>query len=605
MQTENRLLRSEQEFRAIAENVPGLFSYIDRNSRYRFVNKRYKEWFGLLRSEIIGRHYRSIVGEAAYELVKHYVEKVLSGHRVHYEERLPYAKGGTRWVSAEYIPDADERGKVKGFFAFVTDITERKTAEEILRESEARYRAVVEQSADGIFLDDVSTRTLIEANPAFQQLLGYSQEEIGHLSIYDIVAAEPMDVDRRFHDILQLEKGPPFTHERRYRRKDGSLLDVWLSSQVISYGGKQVVCTLVRDLTDRKRAEEALRASEEKFRTLFESSRDAIYINTPENRFLDINQAGLELFGYSKEEILRLNVREVYANPDDRAQFQGEMDKEGFVKDREIKLRDKNGKAMHCMVTAILRRTADGRPLEYQGIIRDVGDFKRTEDQLRRSREQLRALSSRMERIREEERTRISREIHDELGQQLTGLRMDLSWLTRRLGTHEGPLIERSKAMLGLIDAIIQTVRKISTELRPGILDDLGLAAAAEWQALDFEKRTGISCEFRSTLGESDLDPGLCTAAFRILQEALTNVARHADAPKVRVGLRKKGDNLIVEVTDNGRGITEEEITHARSLGLLGMRERALAFGGNLKITSAPNKGTRLILSLPLVKEES
>jgi len=227
---------------------------------------------------------------------------------------------------------------------------------------------------------------------------------------------------------------------------------------------------------------------------------------------------------------------------------------------------------------------------------------QRTEEQLRASRGQLRALSTHLQSIREEERTLIAREIHDELGQDLTGLKMDLSWLTKRLPGVQEELVKKAESMSELIDTTIQSVRRISTELRPGVLDDLGLTAAIEWQSQDFQGRTGVQCEFKSTLPEVDLDRDRSTAVFRILQETLTNVARHANATKVSIYLGKKDGSLVLIVEDNGKGALESEIYNPKSLGFLGMRERALVFGGKIEIRGVPEKGTTVVLSIPWQK---
>ena len=224
---------------------------------------------------------------------------------------------------------------------------------------------------------------------------------------------------------------------------------------------------------------------------------------------------------------------------------------------------------------------------------------KKAEDQLRQSHEQLRALSMYLQHIREEERTRIAREIHDQLGQSLTGLKIDLAWLVSRFPRELKPLLEKAKSMVSHIDETIQTVRRISTELRPGILDDIGLAAAIEWQANEFQNRTEIHCEVQNELGDIVLDQDLNTAFFRIFQETLTNIMRHAKATRVKVQLAKERENIVLRVQDNGVGITEDKINKTRSIGLLGMKERAALLGGEFKITGKPGQGTPIIVSIP------
>ncbi len=221
-------------------------------------------------------------------------------------------------------------------------------------------------------------------------------------------------------------------------------------------------------------------------------------------------------------------------------------------------------------------------------------------ENLRSSRERLRALAAYLLSARENERSLIAREIHDELGSMLTGLKIDLSWLAGRLPADQMPMLKKTRAMLKLVGSIIQSVRRISTELRPGMLDDLGLVAAIEWQTQEFQARTGISCQFTSNLGDRKLDRELATAVFRIFQETLTNVARHAKATRVNIILRPKAHSLILTVRDNGKGITEREIADRKSLGILGMGERALLLGGEVAIMGLPGKGTTVTVEVPL-----
>lgn len=248
--------------------------------------------------------------------------------------------------------------------------------------------------------------------------------------------------------------------------------------------------------------------------------------------------------------------------------------------------------------------TADGRRI-FLHMIADITDRKQAEEQLRTSREQLRELSLHLESTREEERTNVAREIHDELGQTLTGLKIDLSWLTKRLAGEQGLLPEKMKTMNELVDRAIQRVKKISGELRPGALDDLGIAAALEWQASEFEKIAEIKCEFSSDPEDIVLDSARSTAIFRIFQEALTNVARHAKATKVKATLREKTSKIVLRIRDNGKGIEKNQIDSPKAFGIMGMRERARALGGKVEITGSPGRGTTVAVSIPLTNQEN
>jgi len=226
-------------------------------------------------------------------------------------------------------------------------------------------------------------------------------------------------------------------------------------------------------------------------------------------------------------------------------------------------------------------------------IIRDITERKQAEEAIRTSKEHLRNLTAYIQKVSEIERTNIAREIHDELGQALTVLKIDLSWIRKRLPYDQIPMIEKIDAMVKIIDRTIMTVKKISTDLRPGLLDDLGLSAAIEWQAEEFEKRTGIPCRLIIDPKDITFDKDRNTALFRILQETLTNIARHAEATEVDISLQKKDGQIELNVQDNGRGISEAELTSPQSFGLMGLRERAIMFGGSTVIHGVPGRGLR------------
>lgn len=261
----------------------------------------------------------------------------------------------------------------------------------------------------------------------------------------------------------------------------------------------------------------------------------------------------------------------------------------------EIRLRSRKGAPLSVHLS--LNPLRLGRTRAVCLIASDLSEMKRAEQELRTSSEQLRHLAAHLLSVREEERSRISREVHDELGQSLTAVKMDLAWLEARLPKH-GEMLDRIRSTRQLADSIIQSIRRISTELRPAVLD-LGLAAAVEWQVQDFQARSGIQCKVR-LLTREVVASNASTAMFRILQETLTNVARHAQATRAEVVLQRQRDRLVLLIRDNGHGFDQSRASHATSLGLIGMRERAAILGGRVSISSAPGKGTTVTAWVPL-----
>ncbi|RII27972.1 MAG: histidine kinase [Geobacter sp.] len=233
----------------------------------------------------------------------------------------------------------------------------------------------------------------------------------------------------------------------------------------------------------------------------------------------------------------------------------------------------------------------------------EIFRHKKWEEALNVSLSQQRKLASRIMSVREEERTAVAREIHDELGQMLAALQLNVSLMAQEYSDH-AQLVARTKAMENLITSSIMTVQRISSELRPVMLDILGLADAIEWQAKEFQKRSGISCKTIILLTEKKQDRDLSTAVYRIFQEALSNVIRHSGATTVQVDLVERKGWLVLTVRDNGRGIAEQEKRDVQSLGIAGMRERAETFGGKLRICGAPQQGTALFVRIPLTGKE-
>lgn len=353
--------------------------------------------------------------------------------------------------------------------------------------------------------------------------------------------------------------------------------------------------------------------AEAKYRTLVEQIPMVTY-TAPLDKALGtlyISPQIESILGYSPKEWLAdpgLWVKLLHPEDRDRVLSESQRDllgSNGGVFRSEYRILTRKNDVLWLRDEATAVRNGLDEPEFLQGIMVDVTDQKRFEEQLKSSHERMRELAAHIEGVREEERTRIAREIHDELGQALTGIKIDLAWMNKKLQIHDRAtqtdlLLKRITAMKDTIDTTVQVVRKISAELRPGILDGFGLPAAIEWQASEFQDRTGIQCQLSAIPEDLDLEERPSSAIFRIFQELLTNIVRHANASRVSISLGKRRGMLILEVQDNGRGISENEKFKANSFGLLGVRERVVLLGGKFSIKGVQGQGTTVTIRIPL-----
>jgi two-component system sensor histidine kinase UhpB len=362
------------------------------------------------------------------------------------------------------------------------------------------------------------------------------------------------------------------------------------------------VGTVIQTLIETMRVREELKESKERFNTLAKVSTVGIFLASEEGFFLYVNERWSAITGLQPEQSLGDGFLEA-VHSHDRKRVKTEWhrsvrERKPFHSEYRI-TRQSDNSELWVLGQAFPEIMPDGSVAGFVGTITDITYRMQAEVEIDASRKQLRTLTARLQSVREEERTYISREIHDDLGQSLTGLRMDIVWLTSKLENAEERIRQRLKSMLELTDATIHKVRKIATELRPGILDDIGLAAAIEWHAKDVGSRTGIHCSFDLD-DEIQLDEQRSTAFFRIFQESLTNVLRHAQAEHVHTQLKVEGNCIVLLVEDDGKGIAPNELSHPHSVGILGMKERAASFGGEVNVVGIPNKGTSVRVSIPI-----
>jgi PAS domain S-box-containing protein len=353
--------------------------------------------------------------------------------------------------------------------------------------------------------------------------------------------------------------------------------------------------------SSRKLSEKKLRESEDKFRTVFMDSPYGLTLSTlSEGRLLDVNPSFANLSGYSIDELTGKTTKEVglWTDKADRAKLLSMFKKSGQAS-MEVILRRKSGEQISCIISARTTLLLDNTECLIC-VVQDITERKQIEMDLIKSQLDLRNLAMSLEMARENEKKIISREIHDELGQLMTGLKMDIAWVSGRLGTEQKMLKNKTQSMLEMVDEAIRSVKRITTQLRPRILDEMGLAAAVEWQAERFEKQSGIKCKTSFWPADIDVAMEISIVMFRVLQEALTNVARHSHATAAAINLKAVDRRLVLQVKDNGVGITPARLNNQHSNGLMGIRERLLAIGGDLQVKGLKGRGTALTASVTL-----
>ncbi len=613
-QAENTLKESEEFSSSLLNNSPYPILTLNLDTSVSYVNPAFEKLTGFSYAEIAGvkspdypwwmketAEHMSIIKEMSLMLS----EALING--VKGRERCFQKKNGERfWVEITGIP-VREGDKFKYFLSNWVDITERKQAEEELRIAEGNFRNSIENSPLGIRIGTAEGE-LLYANKVQLEILGYSSfEELKAIPISKLHTPESYAQHLERVEGRKLGKAVPSSYELSIVRKNGQIRHLIASRKPVVWNGEiqfQVIC---QDITERKKMEEALRESEEKLRAIFDSLALGVIVSDLDGKILAVNEAKVRMHGYdSKEDLIGQSLFELIAEKDHARVMENRKRRieQGYTGHAEYTYLRRDGSEFPGEVSNIVFRDASGKPLGIVSITEDITERRQAGEELEKSRQQLRNLSTHIELTREKERTNIAREIHDELGQTLTALKIDLSWLNKRLPKEQEAQIKKTVEMSNLIDTTIQMVKRISTELRPGVLDDLGLTAAIEWQAQEFQERTGINCEAIIKAGDIDIDREMATVVFRIFQEALTNVARHANATRVRVSLKESARQLVLQVRDNGKGITEQQIVHPTSLGLMGIRERVRSWNGSVKINGIPGRGTTIKISIPLGSKE-
>jgi PAS domain S-box-containing protein len=728
-QAEQQVRLQRDYFMSLFSNSPEAIALLDEDYRVADVNAAFSELFGYDRDAALGKPIDAlIVPEGREHEATELTRLVRSGQSGTLADTVRRKRDGA--LVAVSIADAPimSGGRTVGVFAMYRDITERKRAEDVIRASEEKFRALFEQSIDAIYVHAYDGSNL-EANQAWLDLFGWTKEELPSINSARDVYADPRDRD----DFLRrIGATGVVADEVRFKKKDGTVMHCQRtvvarrdeSGAIVAFQG------IIRDITERERSAEAVRRSEEQFRSLFEQSRDAVYLIAPDGALRNANEASVNLMGYSKDELLRMNVATLYANPNSRPEVIAKTHDEGGLQDFAMQFRRKDGAVRDCEVTTTILKDRDGVLLGYQTLIRDVTERKHAGEQVRQfaerlthamsagnlawwqmalpsgkvvfderkatmlgyspsdfsqytdftallhpddlekamqamrdhlegsaeryeveyrirtssgeyrwfrdvggiterdsegkpslitgivvditglkdaeerlvtSNRSLRDLAARLDVAREEERAAVAWELHDEVSQALSVIRLDITSCSGQLPAgvqiHVKPTMDR---MVEMLDSTIARLRRLYTNLVPVMLEDLGLAAAIEWQTEQSSGGGTVAVRVGRVEDLTLRDERTTLGLFRILQELLEHVSTHPGTTKVMVDLERKDSHAVLRVSDDGDGFASAEYEESCAVVLAGVRERARFWGGEISVDTAPSRGTVVKVTAPL-----
>jgi PAS domain S-box-containing protein len=510
---EEKIRASEEQLRLVADSLPALVSYIDRDLTYQFVNDRYTQWFGRPAEEIVGRTMTEILGETAVTSLRPHIDKVLDGEGVDFEAWLDYRGAGRRFVHVSYVPDLDLSGSVKGYYALVSDFTEQQRSEELLRSSEERMKVLTDSFSDYAILSTDQEGVVTSWNPGAKNIFGYTEDEIVGTSADRLFTPEDRAAGVPEEEMTKARKLGRASDERWHLRKDGSR---FFANGVMAplYSGETLMgyAKIATDLTEKRKQAELLQRAYEEM----------------ENRVLDRTQ---ELAAANDSLVEQINERRSYER-------------------HRIEL-------LQRIVTT-----------------------------------------------QEAERKRIALDIHDHLGQRLTALRLKLASLGEVCGQNDA-LKDRVVRLQQIAELLDSEVSFLSWQLRPAALDELGLSHALETLVREWSRHYNKLADFHfEEIPDLRISPEVETQLYRITQEALNNVIKHAGASRVSVLLERIGNLLVLIVEDDGTGFDLDSLARAHEdkhgMGLPGMRERAELIGGELEVESILDSGTTIYLRVPL-----
>ena len=600
--TEEALQESNEKLRNIVENSTNLFYSRNTDQVFTYLSPQARDIFDCEPDEAIVPFTDfmtdNVINKLGCELAK---KAIQTGARQEtYELELISRKGRRVWVEIQEAPVVKE-GKTISIVGAATDITERRWAEMALQVSEKKYRDMVEWAPVGIYQSTFAGK-LLSANGSIAEMLGYENvNELVGCNMGQDIYYDEKDREYFIAENDSSEKKATLSHETRWKTKNGSIIWVLITvhdvrdklSEILYYEG------FVFDITERKHAEEALRESEERYRLLVENSTDIVTEISAEDKYLYVSPNVKSILDFEPMDLVGTDVlSRVYGK--DKAIIGEILSKLGGS--AMYRYRDRIGSWHWFESSGRVYYTSSGEQRMVM-VSRDITQRRNAEQELELSRKQLQHFTEHLEHVLEEERKRISRELHDELGQLLTILKFDISWLRLEGVKSDSEAIAKIDAMMESVNEALASVKRIAKEIRPPQLDALGLVGAIQWDIDQAEKKTGLKGVVNVEPAEFEIKGQISTVLYRVFREALTNILRHSQAKQIFVRLMQRSDSVSVTIRDDGRGITKKELKGTTSLGLIGIRERIRMVGGTLTIEGKTGSGTVLSVEVPLKKK--
>ena len=597
----------EREFRTLSENAPDNIIRYDHETRILYLNPVLERTLGRTTEELAGMRMDELYphNETMLSYQKLLEQVIATGEPAEFE-MVSEAVGGDRALHdlVRIAPEMDDRGEVVGAIAIGRDYTVQKRLEQELVRREREFRTLAENSPDVIVRYDRYCRR-VYFNRAYMETVGIVPDKaMGKttLEFWRLLSPSAEEYTARLQRVLDTGETDELLTEML--DKDGKPIYrvMFLVPEFDEDNRVISILSISHDITGIKRMETMLRKSELEFRSLAENSPQMIIRYDRDCRRIYINPAYEHQTGIPLEIAWNKTPYEVWKPLTPCEEFVARLKQvmETGKADRILlEWRDQNSNMVSHDMHAVAEYDEERQVIGALVLGHNITELKATERHLEESRSQLRTLAAKREEAREEERKRIAREIHDELGQLLNVLRLNITTLDFRFGDANADLRDKTHRMVGTIDHAILMVRNLATRLRPAVLSS-GIVYALEWLVQEYSQSTGIACKLHLPAEEINLDEDRAMVVFRIVQESLTNVLRHSGAHRVDITLRTAADTCEVEIQDNGKGFDPDRANRPNAYGIVGMRERALILKGTLDIENVATGGTVLKLCIPI-----